>query len=91
MLFLEMLADVLLASLPVANSQPQNALPDRRIFAKVWSRTETPVNAVILTVIVATIFGLLYLASYVAVSICFHIKDRNFNFDAYAVADKCSV
>ncbi|KAI5120886.1 hypothetical protein M0805_002986 [Coniferiporia weirii] len=50
-----------------------NALPDRRLFAKVWSRTGTPVNAVILTIIVATIFGLLYLASIVAINAIFSI------------------
>ncbi|KAH8116138.1 amino acid/polyamine transporter I [Phellopilus nigrolimitatus] len=50
-----------------------NALPDRRLFARVWSRTGTPVNAVIVTVIVATIFGLLYLASIVAINAIFSI------------------
>ncbi|KAL5476691.1 TPO5_3 [Sanghuangporus weigelae] len=43
-----------------------NALPDKRFFSKVWKVTGTPVNAVVLTVIVATIFGLLDLASVVA-------------------------
>ncbi|THH08402.1 hypothetical protein EW145_g2730 [Phellinidium pouzarii] len=50
-----------------------NALPDRRLFAKVWSRTGTPVNAVILTVVIATVFGLLYLASIVAINAVFSI------------------
>lgn len=46
----------------------QNALPDRRLFAKVWSRTKTPVNALILTIVVVSLFGLLSLASFIAVS-----------------------
>lgn len=45
----------------------QNALPDRKLLAKVWSKTQTPVNAVIFTVLISNIFGLLLLASIVAV------------------------
>ncbi|KAL5514455.1 hypothetical protein ACEPAG_2543 [Sanghuangporus baumii] len=50
-----------------------NALPDKRFFSKVWKVTGTPINAVVLTVIVATIFGLLDLASVVAVNAIFSI------------------
>jgi len=50
-----------------------NALPDRKLLAKVWSKTQTPVNAVIFTVIIQTLFGLLYLASYVAINAIFSI------------------
>ena len=46
----------------------KNALPDRRLFAKVWPRTKTPVYAVILTVVIVTLLGLLSLASFIAVS-----------------------
>lgn len=45
----------------------QNGLPDRKLLAKVWNRTSTPVNAAVSVVIVETLFGLLSLASSVAV------------------------
>ncbi|KAI5120887.1 hypothetical protein M0805_002987 [Coniferiporia weirii] len=48
-----------------------NALPDRRLFSKVWSKTKTPVNAAILTVVVVVICGLLSLASLVAINAIF--------------------
>ncbi|GJJ09906.1 hypothetical protein Clacol_004130 [Clathrus columnatus] len=43
-----------------------NGLPDKKLLAKVWNRTRTPVNAAIFVVIVETLFGLLSLASAVA-------------------------
>jgi hypothetical protein len=46
----------------------QNAFPDKKLFAKVWKVTQTPVNAVLLVVVLQTLFGLLYLASFAAVS-----------------------
>jgi len=45
----------------------QGALPDRKILSKVWSKTQTPIFAVIATVSIGIIFGLLGLASLVAV------------------------
>jgi len=51
-----------------------NALPDRKILAKVWSRTQTPVNALIFTVIIQTLLVLLYLASFVAINAVFSIS-----------------
>ncbi|EPQ52255.1 APC amino acid permease [Gloeophyllum trabeum ATCC 11539] len=50
-----------------------NALPDGRLFAKVWRVTATPVNAVICTVVVECLFGLLSLASLVAINAVFSI------------------
>ncbi|KZT40899.1 amino acid transporter [Sistotremastrum suecicum HHB10207 ss-3] len=50
-----------------------NALPDRKILSKIWRTTGTPVNAVIFLIIIQTLFGLLYLASFVAVNAIFSI------------------
>ncbi|KDQ58795.1 hypothetical protein JAAARDRAFT_193315 [Jaapia argillacea MUCL 33604] len=50
-----------------------NALPDGKLCAKVWRKTGTPVNAVILTVVAAALFGLLDLASYVAINAVFSV------------------
>ncbi|TDL24584.1 hypothetical protein BD410DRAFT_801917 [Rickenella mellea] len=50
-----------------------NALPDGKILSKVWNETKTPINAVVFTVIIATLFGLLYLASFVAINAIFSI------------------
>jgi len=50
-----------------------NALPDRRLCAKIWHVTKTPINAVVFTVVVECLFGLLYLASLVAINAIFSI------------------
>lgn len=43
-----------------------NGFPDKKILAKVWTRTKTPLNAAICVVIIESLFGLLSLASAVA-------------------------
>ncbi|KAH8116136.1 amino acid permease-domain-containing protein [Phellopilus nigrolimitatus] len=48
-----------------------NAIPDRRLFCRVSSRTGTPVNAAILTVIVVMLLGLLSLVSLIAINAVF--------------------
>jgi len=50
-----------------------NALPDNKLLSKVWKVTQTPVNAAIFVVIVSALFGLLYLASFVAINAVFSI------------------
>ncbi|KZS91121.1 amino acid permease [Sistotremastrum niveocremeum HHB9708] len=50
-----------------------NALPDKKILSRVWSKTQTPVNAVIFTVIISALFGLLFLASIVAIPVVFKL------------------
>jgi len=50
-----------------------NALPDGRILAKVWTATQTPVNSAIFVVIISGLFGLLSLASFVAINAIFSI------------------
>ncbi|KIJ23281.1 hypothetical protein M422DRAFT_74895 [Sphaerobolus stellatus SS14] len=50
-----------------------NALPDRKLLAKVWPVTQTPVNAAIFVVVVQSLFGLLSLASIVAINAVFSI------------------
>ncbi|TFK49035.1 APC amino acid permease [Heliocybe sulcata] len=50
-----------------------NGLPDGRLCARIWRTTKTPVNAVIFTVVVDCLFGLLYLASLVAINAIFSI------------------
>ncbi|KAF8314483.1 APC amino acid permease [Clavulina sp. PMI_390] len=49
------------------------AFPDRKLMAKVWGVTKTPVNAAIFTVVIQCLFGLLYLISYVAINAVFSI------------------
>ncbi|KAF8336463.1 amino acid/polyamine transporter I [Cantharellus anzutake] len=49
------------------------AFPDKRILSRVWRVTETPMNALVVTVILQCLFGLLYLASYTAINAVFSI------------------
>jgi len=49
------------------------AFPDKRILSKIWGVTKTPMNALIVTVIMQSLFGLLFLASYVAINAVFSI------------------
>ena len=58
------------------NDHIQNAPPDRKLFSKVWSKTQTPVLAVVLTVIISALLGLFSLASLIAVStLCTEIRE----------------
>ncbi|KZS91098.1 amino acid permease [Sistotremastrum niveocremeum HHB9708] len=50
-----------------------NALPDRKLLSKVWPRTKTPVIAAVFVVVIAVVFGLLFLASIVAINAVFSI------------------
>ncbi|THH08403.1 hypothetical protein EW145_g2731 [Phellinidium pouzarii] len=58
---------------PTGLAFAQNALPDRKMLAKVWSRTGTPVYASIFSVVIITAFGMLSLASSVAINAVFSI------------------
>jgi len=49
------------------------AFPDKRILSKIWRTTKTPINALIATVVIQCLLGLLYIASYVAINAVFSI------------------